>query len=863
MSVSYLNSSQKKFLSALYALVQNTEIITDSRKAFRPAHATFFALRGKRQDGHDFIPELYLRGVRRFVVEALPEKAETRFPEAHFWHCESSLGTLQALATLHRSQQRAPVVAITGSNGKTMVKEWLAQLLEADHALALSPGSYNSQLGVPLSVWGMRKSDTLGIFEAGISRPHEMEKLAQILKPNIGIFLNLGAAHDAGFLSREEKTLEKMQLFYEANTLIYCRDHCLIHRCAEENLPALVQRFTWGAHPEADLHVHVENLPEAKKSRLHLRYQQQEFSLQTRLWDAPLRENLLHCVALLLVLGYSPQKIQQKIESIQDVPMRLRLIQGQANSLLVDDSYNNDLMGLSLALDFLNHHAQGKAQSLILSDILQSGLEDEVLVQEILKLCTTKNIKKLYFIGNLFDGVVGGMPITGEGTATTAISHTQHFSNTEAFLQFLAQAPYTFANEAVLVKGARPFRLERVVESLRAKNHRTWLEVNLEALAHNFRTFREQLRPETRLLVMVKAFAYGSGLAEVAELLQYHRADYLGVAYADEGVSLRERGIHLPILVLNPDPADFENLVKYNLEPEVYSFEGLEKLYAFCEDVVCEDTNHEVARRYRKKEKVRSETLRTGKMGKVSIHLKLDTGMHRLGFQPDEIERLAQSPLLASDSPLRVKSVLTHLAASDEPEHRTFTQTQLKSFEAMCEKLEAGLGYKPWRHALNTGGITCFPEAQYDMVRLGIGLYGLAPEPLGSTLSNISTLKTTVAQVRRYAAGETVGYGRGGVLQHETEVATLRVGYADGYDRRLGFGKGRVWVRGQYAPTLGSICMDMCMVDVTGFGVQVGDTVELLSEAVSVREWAEAMQTIPYEVLTQIGQRVPRVYVGG
>ena len=775
--------------------------LTDSRNLSRPEKTLFFALRGANHDGHRFVPELLEKGVRYFVVEEeMPAKAE-----ATFFRVPNVLRALQELVATHRSQFTIPVIGITGSNGKTIVKEWLFETLKEDFLIAKSPKSYNSQIGVPLSVRGLSPEHELGIFEAGISERNEMQHLEPLVRPTIGVFTNLGTAHDEGFSDRYEKAREKARLFRRCPLVVYPESYPEIREALREHPNA--QPWRW--------------LSSSEEKTLRFRYRQTDYTLRLPFQGHPLAENAVAVAITLLELGFTITEAASKIQALRDVPMRLSLKRGRRNSLLVDDTYNNDFAGLEVALNFLQNNAPQQSKTVILSDIPQSGREAAALYPQIVRLCQEKGIRRLIGVGEGFEKVSESAPFL----------HT--FPDTADLLRHLETLPDWLENEAVLIKGARVFGFERVVRALEAKVHGTRLEINLSALRHNLNFYRQWLRPETRLLVMVKAFAYGSGNREVARLLEHQRVAYLGVAYTDEGVALRQDGIRLPIMVLNPTPETFPLLLRYRLEPELYNLPLLRAWQRF----------------------VRRQTGTP-----PPAHLKLDTGMRRLGFEAEQI-----SELLAAfqEYPVPVASVFTHLAAADDPNEEDFTRGQLNTFSALSEEVVAILPQKPLRHALNSAGIMRFPEFQFDMVRLGIGLYGIeASGEYQNALRPISTLKTTVSQIKTLPPHTTIGYGRRGkATAAGRRTATVAIGYADGYPRHFSNGVGKMWIRGQLAPVIGSVCMDMTMVDISHIeGVREGDEVIVFGSHFPLTAAAAAIGTIPYELLTNIGGRVRRVF---
>lgn len=782
-------------------------LITDSRKVIQHEGSVFFAIAGPHHDGHRYIAELYRSGMRQFVIER--DISLKEFPEGNFLLVESTLQALQQIATAHRAKFSIPVIGITGSNGKTIIKEWLYQLLSKEYTIVKNPGSYNSQLGVPLSVWQLQHYHTLAIFEAGISMPGEMERLGTIINPTIGIFTNIGTAHNENFKSTNQKIEEKLNLFSSAHTLIFCADHAEIYK-------AVVNRklnfISWGFSSTATIHV-------VKQTDQHyeIRFNALQFNLHLPFTDKASTENAFHCIALMLVLGIDPAVIQDRIVSLHFVPMRLELKEGINQSQLIDDTYNNDLGGLQISLDFLNNQHQKKSKTLILSDILQSGLSDEDLVDNISLLVNRSGVKKFIGIGDVLSRYATKFNTTEKSFYKSTSDFLQRFSDAE------------FSHEMILIKGARVFQFEKIVSRLQRKVHGTVMEVDLGGLVYNLNYFKSKLKPTTKLMVMVKAFAYGSGSVEVANVLQYHRVDYLGVAYADEGVELRKNNIRIPIMVMNPTQQAFHTMTEFDLEPEMYGFTILNQFISFLD----------------------------GKSWKV--HIKIDTGMHRLGFGEEDIEELIN--LLKANTNLKVASVYTHLAGSDEAQHDDFSNQQVETFLQCASKISKALGYSPILHALNTPGILRLPQWQLDMVRLGVGLYGVDPTTDKHPLKVVATLKTVISQVKQLAIGESIGYGRKGVATKPMTTATIAIGYADGYSRAFSRGVGEVFVNGYVAKVVGNVCMDMTMIDVTGISVKEGDEVIIFGSAMPIENVANSINTIPYEILTNTSSRVKRVFV--
>jgi alanine racemase len=794
------------------------ELLTDSRKVIHADSSLFFAIKGNRHDGHRFIPDLVKQGVRNFVVNEIP--GECKKLEANFIIVNDSLSSLQTLSAYHRNRFTIPVIGITGSNGKTIVKEWLYQLLRPDHNIVRSPKSFNSQVGVPLSVWLMHEDNQLAIIEAGISMPNEMEKLEKIIHPTIGIFTNIGSAHDENFESTELKVREKLKLFKGVKTLIYCKDYSDIHDAVVKTYghdegPEL---FTWSRISKADLQVGRVTRGE-RECEIQGVFKNSFQKINIPFTDDASIENAINCWALLLKLDLEPEQIRERMQFISPVAMRLEMKTGINNSSVINDSYNSDIGSLRVALDFLNQQKQHKSRTIILSDILQSGKNEEVLYKEVANLLKAKGVDRMFGIGE-------------------AISRQAHFfglpknfyNNTDEFLKDFPQQD--FRDETILIKGARPFGFERISKLLQQKAHETILEINLNALVHNLNFYRSRLKPNTRLMAMVKAASYGSGSFEIANILQFHHVDYLAVAYTDEGVELRKSGITLPIMVMNPEVQSFESMLKHDLEPEIYNLRLLNQL---------------------------GDELKKHEGEPFRIHIKLDTGMHRLGFEEQDLNQLIVR--LKNIRQIRIESVFSHLAASDEAEHDGFTRLQLEKFKRMSDLLCGAFDYPVLRHILNSAGILRFSEAQMDMVRLGIGLYGIAATPQEQQhLMQVATLRTTISQIKHVNVNDTIGYGRGGKLKRDGVVATVAIGYADGINRKLSNGVGKMWVNGKLAPIIGNVCMDMTMLDVTDIPVREGDEVIVFGAELPVTEIARTLNTIPYEILANVSQRVKRVY---
>lgn len=781
-------------------------LFTDSRKPVFADGAVFMAIKGLHHNGHDYLQNLYNNGMRQFIVEQ--PVALDKLPAANVLLVPGCVDALQALARWHRKSFNLEVIGVTGSNAKTIVKEWLYQVLSPDISIVKNPGSYNSQLGVPLSVLQIQTQHRLGIFEAGISTINEMQRLADIIQPTLGVFTNIGPSHDEGFANTREKILEKLKLFSQVRKLVYCADHLLIH---EELKHASIATCSWGASADANIQVVATG-----KRKYEITYQCSRFNLELPFDDKASVENAMHVVATMMVLGYEPARIQERLRVLRSIPMRLKLREGINGCYVIDDSYNNDLSGLRISLDFLAGQHQKKRKILILSDILQSGLDDVLLVTRIAELVNNSGVDTIIGIGKQM-----------QQHASFFTMPSQFFADTDAFLHNIRLDD--FHDAIILLKGARRFRFEKILAVLQRKVHGTVMEINLDAMVHNLNYFRSLLLPSTKMMVMVKAFAYGSGSAEVANLLQYHKVDYLGVAYADEGIELRKHNITVPILVMNPTAESFSSIQHYQLEPEIYSLKILHSLIDFL------------------------------KGAKARIHLKIDTGMHRLGFDGAQVEELIH--LLVATPNVQVASIFSHLSGADDPAHDDFTRTQAQRFTQVAEQIADAIGYKPLLHILNSPGLLRHTQWQLDMVRLGIGLYGIDPTSGQHPLRPVATLKTVVSQIREIAAGETIGYGRKGKANAGMRVATIALGYADGFGRVFSNGVGKVLVNGKLAPVVGNVCMDMTMIDVTGIEVQEGDEVIIFGDDLPIADVAQWANTIPYEILTNTSERVKRVFV--
>lgn len=803
-----------------------SELLLDSRKLTHPAQTLFFALSGLKLDGHNYIAELYQKGVRCFVVTQ--EQHTENFPGANFILVKDTVAALQKLAGYHRSKFKLPVIAVTGSNGKTIVKEWLYQLLHEDYHIIRSPKSYNSQIGVPLSLWLMSNKNNLGIFEAGISEPDEMSRLEKIIRPTIGVFTNIGEAHSEGFLNIKHKTKEKLTLFTKCEVLIYCKDYPDINQSLGE-INSLrdepLHTFSWSMNAQADLTV-GSVMQKDNRSFIHSIYKGKDLDFDIPFADKASVENAIHCACVMLYLGKDFETICKRMKHLTGIQMRLEMRDAINHCTLINDTYNSDIGSLKIAIDFLKQQNQHPKKTLILSDILQSGRGEVELYSEIATLLQENKVDRLIGIGpslsrqkKLFEK---NKPL-----------QLEVYESTDEFLQNLDSK--TFHSEIILLKGARKFCFEVIVKFLERKAHETVLEINLNALVHNLKTYQQLLKPSTKIMAMVKAFSYGSGSFEIANVLQFNRVDYLAVAYTDEGVELRKNGINLPIMVMNPEQRSFETMIQYDLEPEIYS---LAMLDSFAEVL---------------------SILRKGEQPPYHIHVELETGMNRLGFSKQDIPSLIAR--IKNNHQLHVASVFSHLAASEDQSYDQFTNQQISTFEELGKQMCEQFHYKILRHVLNSSGITRHTKAQFDMVRLGIGLYGIdGSNKLAGKLMPVSNLKTTISQIKHVKKGETVGYGRVGKVTKDKTIATIAIGYADGLSRKLSNGAGHLLVNGKLAPVIGNVCMDMTMLDITGITAAEGDEVIVFGAHPTVQQIAEAAETIPYEILTGISARVKRVY---
>lgn len=796
-------------------------LLTDSRSLSFPEETLFFALTTKRNKGANYISDLYDRGVRNFVLSSddFNQLKTNELPDTNLLIVPSPLKSLQKLAELHRDSFQVPVIGITGSNGKTIVKEWLHQLLSPDRIIARSPRSYNSQIGVPLSVWQMSEEAELGIFEAGISEMGEMRALQNIIKPTIGILTNIGGAHQENFFSLQEKCMEKLSLFKNCDVMIYDADNELISNCVAKSM-LTAREIAWSRH-DAERPLYISRVQKKDDHTvIAYRYLGMDNSFCIPFIDDASIENSLNCLAACLYLMMPADQITERMVRLEPIAMRLEVKEGKNNCILINDSYNSDLGSLDIALDFLYRRSESKGmkRTLILSDILETGQSTSTLYRKVAQLVQSRGIEKIIGVG----AEISSCAARFEGV------EKYFFPNTEALLA--SDVCKELKEEIILIKGARSFNFDHVSEELELKVHETILEVNLGAMIANLNYYRSLLQPETKMVCMVKASAYGAGSYEIAKTLQEHHADYLAVAVADEGAELRKAGITASIIIMNPELTAFKTMFDYKLEPEVYNFHLLDSLIKAAE-----------------KEGITN----------FPIHVKLDTGMHRLGFESGEMALLIRR--LKNQHALIPRSVFSHFVGSDGAQFDAFTHQQIELFEQASTKLQAAFPHKILRHICNTAGIERFPEAQFDMVRLGLGLYGVNPID-NSMLHNVSTLRTTILQIRDVPGDDTVGYSRRGLLVRPSRIAAIPIGYADGLNRHLGCGKGYCMVNGQPAPYVGNICMDVCMIDVTDIDCREGDQVIIFGNELPITILSDTLDTIPYEVLTSISARVKRVY---
>lgn len=792
------------------------ELLTDSRQFSFTEGLAFFAIKGINHDGHFFIRQLYQRGIRIFVAEVLPEESD-QFKGSAFIKVSDTVEALQMLASYKRKQFKGLVIGVTGSAGKTVVKEWLADIMGQSGPVIRSPKSYNSQTGVPLSVWKLEDNYNTGIFEAGISMKGEMRKLQKVIDPRIGVITNIGDAHQENFPDQRSKAREKLKLFINCSTIVYCRDHKIIDDLIRENRTLRSKRLVDWSFEKPDACVFVQKISSGPvKTVVRITFENRILELKIPFGDRASVENAITVAAVCLAAGINPEILRKRVEGLVSVAMRMEMKNGLNGSLLIEDFYNSDPGSLGMALEYLKTQNTRKS-TLVLSDFMQSGRNETELYREVAGLIRRNRIDKFIGIGKALSA-----------NRELFAGNSRFYYSTEEFLQNLD--PSGFRNEIILLKGARFYEFEKIGNLLEQKVHQTVLEINLDGVSHNLNEFRRHLNSGTKIMAMVKAFAYGSGPSEIAGLLEYHRIDYLAVAYADEGVELREGGVTLPVMVMNPEQAAFELMIRYNLEPEIYSLSMFTSFASIAE--------------------------RHGLIN-YPVHIKIDSGMHRLGFLPADIDELAVE--IRRTESLRIASVFSHLAAGEDPALDSFTHKQARVFLKESDRIREATGYPFLRHLLNSAGIARFPEYQLDMVRPGIGIYGIG-NYVNLNLKAAGRFVTRISQVKPVPAGEPVGYGCSDVSGQDRVIAILPVGYADGLNRKLGNSNGNLYIKGQLVPIIGNVCMDMCMADVTGLDAEAGDEAEIFGEKIRVEELAEKCQTIPYEILTSIPVRVKRVF---
>ena len=790
--------------------VEIIEYSIDSRSVVTPEHTLFFALTGNNHNGHDYIRTLYADGMRAFVISEFREEFN-QLTGANFIVVENVLTALQQLAAHHRQHTQAEVIGITGSNGKTVVKEWLYQLLANDHAVYRSPRSYNSQVGVPLSLLGIDPKTEIAIIEAGISQKGEMQHLQQMIQPTIGIFTHLGDAHGENFASREEKLAEKAQLFTSCQWVIGQTGEALEY--IKTRVPSTTSFLLWGEDPKADIHVKTMDIALGHRE-VQVTFGNKHFILDIPFPDIASYENCMNAVSILLLKQYSPNVIISRVQQLSAIAMRMEIKDGINNCTLVNDYYNSDPSSFQLALNILATQDASKERVVILSDFMDTGKADDDLYPSIAETLRQANI-------SLFIGI--GKHLSEHRHDFAA--NSRFYEDTEHFLR--QEERDNFNNQIILIKGARAFQLEYIAGFLQKQSHSTILEVDLDAMVHNLNHFRSLT--DAHIAVMVKAFSYGSGSREIASLLQYHRVDYLMVAFADEGIELRAAGITIPIAVMNPEREAFDNMIMFNLEPEIYALD------------ILEDFN---------------QALNKHGIKRFPVHIKLNTGMNRSGFDEQDIPQLLE--FFGTERSVYIRSIFSHLAGSDETMHDEFTLGQIHLFERMTERIQTQFNYKIWRHILNSAGIERFPQYHFDMVRLGIGLHGISATH--ANLQPVSSFKTYISSIRNVPEGQSIGYGRKSYTTRSSRIAVIPVGYADGLNRHLSNRVGNVFIKGKRVPIIGNICMDTCMIDVTDTNATIGDEVEIFGKHILVTELSEQLGTIPYEILTGISHRVKRVY---
>lgn len=819
--------SIREFAEAINATVHgNTgqaeiaSIFIDSRNTTIENTSVFFAIKGELNDGHKFITELHLKHCRYFVVEHLPDNAGAFAEDTTFFVVNNSKEALQKLAKNYRERFSPELITITGSNGKTITKEWLHFILSRHYSIIRSPKSYNSQVGVPLSIFMLKNSHQIAILEAGISRKGEMEKLEKMIQPQIGIFTNLGDAHQENFTSLYEKLEEKLSLFISCHTLIYNSDNQDVAMAIEAKFSDSKKLFSWSEHQKSKLR--VQYTTQGSHTLIHYSFGTTTGKIQMPFTDTASRFNASTVLAYLFASGKMQEQaflFKEQFKYLPTVEMRLEQSEGINGCSIINDSFNADIESVHIAIEFLKRQSSFKKKTLIISDLHQYGADKSYVYNKLVQVIINSAIQRVFAVGTEICPY-----LQEEAIEVNCYKDTATFIN--------SFNPNNFHNEAILLKGARKFRFEQIASLLVSKTHRTVLEIKLPALKNNLLYFKKKLGSHTKLMIMVKAFSYGSGSGEIAHFLEHCKVDYLAVAFVDEGVELRQKGIELPIMVLSPSEHEFHTMIRHRLEPEIFSFESIHAFDSF----------------------LSGQNLKE----KYPIHIKFDTGMHRVGFRPEQTNELCT--FIQNTENCKIESIFTHLAGADSSEFDSYTLKQLRTFETLTSKIEQHFGRSFIKHALNSAGIERFNQYQFDMVRLGIGLYGISSTE-SQDLEHISTLKTKITQIKNLNAGESVGYSRKGRLTEDAKIATVPIGYADGYSRFFSNGKGKMLINGQKAPVIGNVCMDACMLDITGIDAEVGDEVIIFGATQTISELAESIGTIPYEILTSISSRVKRVYI--
>lgn len=795
-----------------------TVICTDSRHIPLPEQSLFFALKGSHSHGNIHIQEAIQKGVKNIVTD---DENYVKDVKVNFFIVRDTLAALQQLAQYHRNQfTHVPVLGITGSHGKTIVKEWLSQLMPDIHVIK-SPKSYNSQIGVALSVWEMSDEDELAIFEAGISQTGEMETLEKMIQPHTGIFTTLGDAHDSGFSDTLQKLQEKLRLFLHSDVIVFEEDNELVANTIKQLYPHKILH-SWGYSAHATLLKVLEIERKDNRSELTLHSGHQTFSIRAPFSDEASLHNLLTCVATLLSLGKRPESFIPLIPELKNLPMRLEMKNGIHGSLLINDTYNADLYSLRIALEFLSQQAGIRDKVLIISDLVQLGLDAETLAQKVAYLAELYGISFLMGIGQ-------HMSILEKYLSPFILFHKEE--NTEDLLKYLNT--WDSHNKAILIKGARQYNLEKIFEKLSDKSHSTTLEIDLKSVEHNLKLYKEHLSPSTQIIAVIKASAYGTGSEDLALLLQNKGVDYLAVAFSDEAVRLRKAGVSIPIMILNPETGSLQNMIKYDLEPTIYSLEQLSEIL-----------------HYMRREKLC-----------IKVHLKVDTGMHRLGFIREDIEALCEILETCTEN-IIINSIFSHLTSSENENHDDWTLQQVNLFENLFSAISSVLDYKVRKHILNSAGIVRFPQYHFDCVRLGLGLYGISSLPEFEGVERVHTLSASVIQIKPIKRGESVGYNRSGIPHRNAHIAMINIGYADGLMRVAGMGRFSVSINGKEYPIIGQVCMDLTMIDIghDHDSVQVGDKVIIFGKEKPIEHLSEVCNTIPYEILSRISERVKRVY---